>query len=283
MPSQRVLQKKAEEVEEAVRLIQQFRTMGVASLHKVRAVQLQKLKKKLAENLHLRVVKNVLMERAIDECKDKPGLEKLKEHIKGSSVFLFTNLNSFKLARLLEKSRVKATARGGDKASFNVVVPEGNTGLPPGPILTQLGAVGLPTRIKAGSIWVNRDTLVVKEGETISLRLAGVLSKLGVKPVEVGLTLKASYEGGVVITEKQLHLDLEQLQRSMVDARLCAFNLSLNAAYPTSENIVMLLQISSREAYELSLNAGVPTRETIGDIVRKACAEASSLGRYVKE
>lgn len=283
MPSQQVLQKKAEEVEEATRLIQQYGTVGVASLHKVRAVQLQKLKKKLAENLHLRVVKNVLMERAIDECKDKPGLKKLKENIKGPSVFLFTNLNSFKLARLLEKSRVKATARAGDKASFDVIVPEGNTGLPPGPILSQLGTVGLPTRIKAGSIWVNRDTLVAKEGETISLRLAEVLSKLGVKPVEVGLTLKASYENGLVITEEQLHVDLGELQQNVVEARLRAFNLSLNAAYPTSENIVMLVQIGGREAYGLCLNADIPTRETIVDLVRKACTEVLSLGKYVKE
>jgi large subunit ribosomal protein L10 len=283
MPSQQVLQKKAEEVEEAISLMQQCETIGVASLYKVRAVQLQKLKKKLAKDLHLRVFKNVLMERAIDGCKDKPGLEKLKDYVKGPSIFLFTDLSSFKLARLLEKSRVKAMARAGDKAGFDIVVPEGNTGLPPGPILSQLGVVGLPTRIKAGSIWVNRDTLVAKEGETIPLRLAEVLSKLGIKPVEVGLTLKASYEDGLVMTEEQLHVDLEEFQQGFVDAHLCAFNLSVNAAYPTSENIVMLLKMGGLEAFKLSLNAEIPTPETIEEFIRKAYAEALSLSRYVKD
>jgi large subunit ribosomal protein L10 len=268
---------KAEEVEEIKNLLQRYKAVGVASLQKVRAAQLQELRRKLNKDAHLRVVKNTIIKRAIAECKDKLGLENLKEHLSGSNVFLFTNLNPFKLALLLEKSKVKTSAKAGDIAAFDVIIPAGNTGLPPGPIISQFTAVGVPTRIEAGSVWVSRDTLVAKKGEVITARLASILSKLGIKPVEAGLTMKAVYDEGLILTEEQLRLDLGEVKRSLEEAHAYAFNLSLKAAFPLPENIAFLLQIAHNEAYRLALNASIPTRDTIADLIRKAHGEMLSL------
>jgi len=268
---------KAEEVEEIKNLIQQYKAVGIASLQKVRSTQLQELRRKLEKNAHFRVVKNTIVKRAIAECKGKPGIENLEEHLGGSNIFLFTNLNPFKLALLLEKSRVKTTAKAGDVSAFDVIVPTGNTGLPPGPIISQFTAVGLPTRIEAGSVWVSRDTLVAKKGDAITARLASVLSKLGIKPVEVGLTMKVVYDEGLILTEEQLRLDLDEFQRNLKEAYAYAFNLSLKAAYPLPENIAFLLQTAHHEAYKLALNAGILTRDTIADLIRKAHTEMLSL------
>jgi len=268
---------KAEEVEEIKNLMQQYKAVGVAGLQKVRAAQLQELRRKMEKNAYLRVVKNTLIKKAIAECKDKPGLENLKEHLAGSNIFLFTNLNPFKLALLLEKGRVKTTAKAGDIAFFDVTVPAGNTGLPPGPIISQFTAVGLPTRIESGSVWVSKDTMVAKKGEVISARLASVLSKLGIKPVEVGLTLKAVYDEGLILTGEQLRLDLSEVRRSMEEAHAYAFNLSLKAAYPLPENIAFLLQTAHEEAYRLALNAGISGPDTIVDLLRRAHTEMLSL------
>jgi large subunit ribosomal protein L10 len=268
---------KAEEVEEIKNLIQQYKAVGVASLQKVRAAQLQELRKKLEKSANLRVVKNTIVKRAIAECKEKPGIEKMEEHLSESNIFLFTNLNPFKLALLLEKSRVKTTAKAGDVSAFDVIVPAGNTGLPPGPIISQFTAAGLPTRIEAGSVWVSRDTLVAKKGDIITARLASVLSKLGIKPVDVGLTMKVVYDEGLILTEEQLRLDLDEFRRSVEEAHAYAFNLSLKAVYPLPENIALLLQTAHHEAYTLALNAGIPTRDTIADLIRKAHTEMLSL------
>jgi large subunit ribosomal protein L10 len=270
-------QEKAREVEGIKNLIKEYKAVGIASLQKVRAPQLQELRKKLQESAHLLVVKNSIIKRAIIECKNKPELEKIGKDLSGSNIFLFTNLNPFRLALLLEKSKMKTTARAGDLAAHDVIVPSGNTGLPPGPIISQLGAVGLPTRIEAGSVWISRDTLVAKEGEAISARLATVLSKLGIKSVEAGLTLKTMYDDGLIITEEQLQLDLEGVQQSIREAHAYAFNLSLNAAYPLPQNITLLLQKARHEAYGLALNAGVYTRDTIVDLIRKAHREMLGL------
>jgi len=275
--SRQIVVQKAQEVEEVKKLVQRHQALGVASLLKVRAAQLQELKKKLKDIARVQVIKNTLMKRALDELREKPNLEKLEGFLSGSNIFLFTDLNPFKLALLLERGRVKTTAKAGDVAAIDVIVPAGNTGLPPGPIISQLGSVGLPTRIEAGSVWVNRDTLVAKKGDVIDARLAGVLSKLGIKPVEVGLILKAIYENGLVITEDQLRLDLDGFRRNIVEARLNAFNLSVNAAYPLSENINFLVQTAHRKAINLALNAVIPTSETTVDLLRKAYLEGLSL------
>jgi len=270
-------QEKAREVEEIRSLIQEHKVIGTASLQKVRAPQLQELRRKLQDSAHFRVVKNTIIKRSIAKCKDKPELEKLRENLIGSNIFLFTNLNPFRLALLLQKSKIETTARAGDMAAHDVTVPAGNTGLPPGPIISQLGSVGLPTRIEAGSVWISRDTLVVREGEAISARLATVLSKLGIKSVEIGLTLKTAYDDGLFIGEEQLQLDLEEVQQSIQEAHTYAFNMSLNAAYPLSENISLLLQRAQYEGYGLALSAGIVSRDTIAHLIRRAHTEMLGL------
>jgi len=256
--------------------------IGIASLQKVRAAQLQELKKKLADKVYMRVIKNTLMKRAIENCKEKTELKKLEDHLTGSNTYLFTDLNPFKLVLLLERGKVRTTAKSGDIAAFDVVVPAGNTGQPPGPIISQLNAVGLPTRIEAGSVWINKDTLVVRKGEAISERLASVLSKLGIKPVEAGLYIKVAYDDGLIITQEHLLIDIDKTKQNLEKANTDAFALSLNAAYPTKENMTLLIQITHKEASALSLSAAIPTKETITDLIRKANMEMSSLNSLVK-
>jgi len=281
MPSQQVLLQKARQVEEIKKLLSQYRVIGIASLEKVRAAQLQELKRKLEKEVVMKVFKNTLVKRAIDELGD-PKLKKLGEYLTGPNIFLFTNMNPFKLSILLEKNKVRAVAKAGDKASFDVVVPAGNTGLSPGPVISQFSTVGIPTRIESGSVWVNKDTLVCRKGEVISLQLANILSKLGIKAVEIGLSLKVVYDDGYIITEEDLTVDLDEIRKSIEEAHSYAFNLSINAAIPIPENVGLLLQKAHQEAYFLAVNAAVPTKETIGDLLRKAQAEALALSQKIK-
>lgn len=278
-----LLQEKAKEVEELKKLIEQYQAIGVANLQKVRAAQLQELKKKLRNKVYMKVVKNTITRRALSEIKEKTGIEDIEPHLMGSNILLLTNLNPFKLALLFEQSKVKITAKTGDVAALDVIVPAGNTGMPPGPIISQLGSVGLATRIESGSVWVNKDTLVAKRGDVINERLASVLSKLGIKPVEAGLSIKAMYEDGVIFTEEQLHLNLAVYKRDIETAHMYAFNLSMTAAYPASGVAPLLLQKAHFDAYNLAIYGSFPTRETIKDLLRKAHMEMLSLSGVIAE
>ncbi len=282
MPSQEVLDAKSGEVEEIKGLLQEYKLIGVASLQKVRASQLQELKKTMAGRVYLRVLKNTLAKLAIDELGNE-DLRKLEAYLEGSNVLLFTDINPFKLALLLERGKVKTTARSGDTAAMDVVIPAGNTGQPPGPVISQLNAVGLPTRIESGSVWVSKDTLVVRKGEEINERLAGVLSKLGIKAVELGISMSVVFDNGLIIRGDQLRVDVDATRRSLEQSNGEAFALALSIAYPTAESIVMLLQTAHQRAFALALGAAVPTKETIGDLIRKAHGEMESLGKAAEK
>lgn len=281
MPSEQVLEEKIAEVEEIKELLKGYKYIGIASLQKVRAAQLQELKKSLSGKVYMRVLKNTLTKLAIDSMETE-DIKKLDEYLEGANLFLFTEINPFKLALLLERGKVKTIAKSGDIAAMDVVIPEGSTGQPPGPIISQLNAVGLPTRIESGSVWVSKDTLVVRKGESISERLAALLSKLGIKAVEAGLSMKVVLDEGMIITGDLLKVDVEATRKSIEQGNSEAFALTLSIAYPTSENMDMLLQIAYKEAFALSLNATVPTKETIADIIRKAHTEMFSLNNAVE-
>jgi large subunit ribosomal protein L10 len=230
----------------------------------------------------MRVLKNTLTKMAIENM-GETELKKLEQYLEGSNVFLFTNLNPFRLALLLERGKVKTTAKSGDTAAFDVVIPAGNTGQPPGPIISQLNAVGLPTRIESGSVWVSKDTLVVRKGEAINERLAAVLSKLGIKAVEAGLSMRAVFDEGLMIIGDELKLDVEGTRESFEQSYGEAFALSLSIAYPTLESIAVLLQTAQQKAVALSLNAAVPTKETIANLLRKAHTEMLSLNNAAEK
>ncbi len=282
MPSQLIMQEKAGEVEEIKKWFVDYKSIGIASLNKVRATQLQEFKKSLHGQVYMRVMKNTLMKRAIEKL-DNAELKKIEPFLEGSNVLLFTNINPFKLALLLEKGKVKTTAKAGDIAAMDVVIPEGSTGQPPGPIISQLNGVGLPTRIESGSVWVAKDTLVVRRGEVINERLAGVLSKLGIKAVEAGLSMRAAYDEGLIVLEDQLRIDVTATLKSLQQNQAEAFALAMGISYPTPDTIRSLLSVAHQKAAALSVSAGIVTKDTVADLIRKANAEMTSLNSAVEK
>jgi len=276
MPSQQVLEAKSTEVDAIKDILKEYKSVGIASLKKVRASQLQELKKSMAGKVYLRVLKNTLIKIAIDEM-NQEDLKKLEEYLEGSNVFLFTDLNPFKLALLLEHGKVKTTAKANDIAAMDVVIPASNTGQPPGPVISQLNSVGLPTRIESGSVWISKDTLVVRKGEVINDRLAGVLSKLGIKAVELGISMRAVFDNGLIITGDQLKVDVAATRKSVETSNQEAFALALEISYITKDTIKPLLQRAHQKAVSLSVGAAIPTKETIADLIRKANSEMTSL------
>jgi len=157
------------------------------------------------------------------------------------------------------------------------VVPAGNTNLAPGPVLSLFSKLKIPTNIKEGSIWVAKDTVVAKKGDMISADLAELLRKLDIKPIEVGLDVKAAYTDGVVLGAEALEIDLEEMRGELARAVAQALNLAMNIAYPTRETATALLARAYVEAMNLAANAAFPTRETVAVILARAHAQAMAL------
>jgi len=271
----KISEEKTQKVDELAGLFSKYKVVGVANLYKVRSRQQQELTKKFRQDVTMRVAKNILIKRALKKC-GKANIEALGDHLTGANIVLFTNMNPFKLSSLLDKSKMKITAKAGDIAPDDITVPAGNTGLPPGPAISELNEAGLRTRIESGSVWILQDTVVAKKGEKIQPKIASVLSKLGVKPLNVGLKVAVAYDDGLMLTEEQLTLDLDGTRKQIEESFGQAISLAVNIAYPTSTTINILLQKASSEAKSLAVASAYPADGMMPELVAKA--HASMLG-----
>lgn len=276
---------KIKEVEELKELIKSHRVICVADLYKVRAQQLQDLREKLRGKAILRVAKNTLMRIALDSLKDiKPNIEKFAEQLTGSNIYIFTNaMDPFALSIFLDNNKMRTYAKAGDIAEEDIVVPAGNTGLPPGPVIAELTEVGLPTKVETGSIVITRDTVVARKGEVISPKLAAVLLKLDIKAVTLGLNLKLAYDNGLIIHSDKLKIDLNQIKEDIKNALNYARNLAYGITYPIPEVIQYSLLKCRHEALNLAVAISYPSPETIAYIISRAYYQAKQLESAISE
>ncbi|MFN3621550.1 MAG: 50S ribosomal protein L10 [Nitrososphaerales archaeon] len=269
--------RKVEALTKLEELASRSSVISLAKLSKVRASQLMSLRKKLSGQVHFVVVKNTLAKKALKKLKGSEDFLKLLE---GQNLFIFTDMNPFKLSLLLEKNKVYLPARAGDVATDPIIVPAGNTGLPPGPVLSEFKECGVPTRIDSGSIWVAKDTVVRQRGEVISLKLASLLAKLGIKPIRAGISLYAAYVDGIILREEDLKLDLEEYSKQISELHAQALALAVEVGYSCKESLSLLIIRAAQQGVAVAISASYPAdKSTTEKIVSEAYLKASALLR----
>jgi large subunit ribosomal protein L10 len=274
--------KKAGAVEKVSELARKYPVLAVTSLSKVRASQLMAVRKALRGHAEVLVVKNTLTTLGLQKAGIK-NVDQLLSHLTGQNALIFSTYDPFKLFLTLDKNKVYLPARAGDLAPENIIVPAGNTGLPAGPILSEFREAGVQTKIEGGSIWVNKDSVAVKKGATITPKLASLLSKLNIKPIKAGLTIALAYENGLIYAGELVAIDLEKYRQSLVDAYASSRGLAIVIGYVTKETAPDILARAYTEAMSLAVQAGFLTKETAPMIFGKAEAEAAALTAKAKE
>ena len=267
---------KIQVVQTVEKLLKESGTVAIANLHKVRGAQLMGLRKSLRNELIVKVAKNSLVRLAIEGAGMK-NHERLIEAIKGQKALIFTDLNPFKLYLLLERGKINLPARAGDIATDSITIPAGNTGIPPGPVLSEFKAVKVPTRIETGSIFVSKDTVVATRGDEISLEVGALLSKLDMKPIKVGVAIDLAYVDGLVFGADDIEIDLDQYRAELADAARSGIALGVEMTYFSLETTPQLLGRGLRDARGLSVSSGFLTTETTSDILMITHQRALSL------
>ncbi len=267
-------------VNSTMKLLEGYEIIGAADLQKVGSGMLQDLRKQLRGKVLVRGIKNTLMRIAMEKA-GLEGTEDFLTRIKGQNIYVFSNGNPFELAMTLHRNKVRVFSKAGDVALEDLVIPSGNTGLSPGPIISKFGVLGVRTRIDSGNIWVVQDTPVAKAGETMSADLADLLTRLGIRSSEMGLEIKAVYQNGVVIPRQELILDIESYKERLTRAFGDAFQLALKAAYPTAETTATLLSLAAQNAKKVALEADYITQETAVELIARANAQAVALAKAV--
>ena len=270
-----VAQWKFKEVEELKNIINSYPSIAIVGIENIPAPQMQKLREKIREIGVLRVSKNRLIKRALEEVGGK--IKDLANSISGQTAILATKENPFKLYKFIKESRTKAPAKGGEIAQHDIEIKAGETPFKPGPIVGELQKVGIPAAIEGGKVVIKKDKVLVRAGEEISKEIAQALTRLEIYPIEIGLDLKAVYEDGVIFTPDVLEIDEEKFRSELITAIRNAFLLAIDRKWTTPETINYLISKAYQDALALSISISFPTKNNIEMLLAKAHAQASSL------
>lgn len=273
--------KKAQLYQQIQELSTKHKAIALVKLDKVRSPQILTLRKKMKGEVLFVHIKDRVAKKAFEKI-DVPGIPDMARELAGQCMLLFTNMSPFVLNTLLAKNKIMMAARGGDISSIDVMVPEMNTGIAPGPMLTEFKEAGIPTKIDQGTIWIARDTTPALKGDVIGDKLASILGKLDIKPIEAGIALYAALEDGRVFSEEELVVDVESFRDAIAQAHQQAISLSIEAAYVTPDNISHIMAKASQHARSLSVESGYMTEETREQIIQKADAQARKLADMAK-
>jgi len=268
---------KREEVEQIVDLAGKYELVGLVDVYGIPAKQFQQIRRNLRGNAVVKVARNTLVEHAANELGGH--FVDLNEKVSEHSALIFANGNPFKLFKALEQTKTQRTAKAGELAPEDIVVPAGPTSFKPGPIVGELQQAGIPAAIDAGKVKIKETKTVVKAGQAISKKQADIFAKLDIKPMPVGLSLLAvCYEGDMYLPDV-LAVDDEAYKAKITLAAQQAFNLAVNAAVPTACAAVTEAQIAKavREARNLGVEASIYEKGVIELIISKAYRQANAL------
>ncbi|MBI1969592.1 50S ribosomal protein L10 [Candidatus Woesearchaeota archaeon] len=269
---------KQKTVKEFAALLTSYPIIGLVNVQNLPSPQLQVMRQQLRNIVLMKMTKKTLLTLAFEQAKAKQqGIEQLLQHLQGLPALLFTKENPFKLYKLLQKSKSAAPAKPGQKAPKEVVIPPGPTPFAPGPIISELGKVGIKAGIEGGKVVIKQESIVAREGDVISAGLAAVLAKLGIEPMEIGLDLVAVYEKGMIYEKKILAVDDEQYRKNIIQAHTWAFNLAFEIAYPTKDTIQLFVQKAFRESKAVALEANIMADMVAKELVEKAERQMLSL------
>ncbi|MDR1405498.1 MAG: 50S ribosomal protein L10 [Candidatus Methanoplasma sp.] len=252
--------------------------VAVVDMHGIPGRQIQSMRAGLRDRAILKMTKNNLIVLALEQAaKEKPGLEGLKESVHGQCALVATDMDPFKLCKVLEATMTPAPAKPGQLAPRDIIVPKGPTPFGPGPIIGELQKIGLSAAIEAGKIVIKKDATLVKSGEPVPANVAAMLPKLEILPMIVGMDLRAVFEDGTVYGRDVLAIPDGYYSAMFATAAYNARALAIEIAYTTKDTIASLVAKAFREAMSLSISAAIPTKENIEILFAKADRQMLAL------
>jgi len=241
---------KKKSVKELKELIAKNKTILLASVKNLPGSQFQEISKKLRGMAIVKVPKKNLFKMAIEESKI-PELDGLKNKFLDSTAVLFSDLDGFDLAVELLNSKSPARAKAGQIAPNDITVEAGPTDLPPGPAISELGAVGLKVQIENGKISIREAKVIVKKGDKIADNACDVMSKLGIKPFSIGFVPVCTYDAKTKKFYKEISVNKEETLRLLKEAYARAIPFAVNLGYHSPETIRPMLHKAERHAHAL--------------------------------
>jgi len=272
---------KVERVEALAKHVLSRPMTAVVGFRGVPASALQSMRRELRDRNHpLVVATNSAIRHAFERAaKKRSTLRPLLEHVDDQTAVLATEGNPFSLFAELHRTRSPTPARGGEVAPRDIFVPAGTTSFKPGPIVGELQHAGFPAAIEKGKVILKKDTTIVKAGGTISREVAGLLTRLDILPLEVGLSLRAVVDGETLYLRSVLAVDLDALRTDVARAAFGALGVAAELGHFVPETMPRLITKAHRAALALAVASGFTTPESVGPLFAEAMREAAAVGK----
>jgi large subunit ribosomal protein L10 len=227
-------------------LILKYQIIGIGDLYNFPSALLHKLRKNTPE-IDYKVTNRNILKMALEKIGQNDLIEKLPDQ----PILVLANKNAFEVYAAIKKNKAKSKAKVGMISPIEILIPEGDTGLPPGPALSDLKKVGIKAQIKGATIFVTKDTVIAKEGDIINEDIVSTLSKLDIKPIELILDLVFIKEDGVIYSKEVLDVDAEQIFDNFIMAVRQSINLGVEAGYATDLTIEPMIMMAELKAKAL--------------------------------
>ncbi len=237
---------------------------------------LQSTRKKLKEKYKafVKVAKLAVIKRALEKLKVP---KEVYEAIDFPTAVIGIDEEPYRINQFFMQNMLDVPAKPGQVAPYDIVVPKGETDLPPGPALSQLKQAGLKVKIEKGKIVISEDSVVAKAGEIITAEKAQALQMLGIKPFKVGIRIYRAYDGKLIYSKDVLDITPEDVKEGLSIALTDALNFSINVRYPTPQNIEMLLTKALMNAMNLAINGNIYSPQYIKELLLKALREGNAI------
>jgi len=247
---------KKKKVEEIKKLFDRYNSVIIASIKSLPSRQFHAIKKEIRDKAEVSVFKKSTILRAL-EGSEKKGLQKLKDYVKEDIAFLFSMLDPFELSAILSERKSPVKAKVGQVAEEEIAIEPGPTEFTPGPVISELGALGIKIAIEEGKIAIKDRKVIAKKGEVISSNAAAMMAKLDIKPFSVGYIPLVAYDK----TQDKIYTDVK------VDKELALKEL--------------------KERYSLALAFAVKIsyicKETIKHLLGKALSHEKAIEKFIKQ
>jgi large subunit ribosomal protein L10 len=251
-------------VKELEEKIKKSQTIFLASTKGLPAAEFQKIKKKLRGKVDVYVAKRSLVLRAIENS-GKKEVKELEILISSDIALMFSDIDAFELSGMLSEMQSPTKAKIGDVAPEDIIIEPGPTELVPGPAISELSGVGLKVAVEGGKLAIKQPHTVVKQGEKINDKVAGVLGKLNITPMKVGFIPVAAFDAKSGKVYTGIRIDKKKAYEELKVAIAKSLNFAVNMKYVCEKTIGYFIAKAGLEEKALENLISKPAESASGE------------------
>ncbi|KAL0230674.1 hypothetical protein PCE1_004230 [Barthelona sp. PCE] len=244
---------KNKQIDVLEKLFKEYKRILVVNLDTVGAKQIAKIRQSLREIAVFYVCKKSRARVAIEKIAGETDpLRGLLGHLRQNIAFVFTNEALVDVFKIIDSNIVPCPAKPGMYANKDVIIPAGNTGLPP----TQTSffqALHIPTKIVKGAISILADHLAIANGEKVNVSQSALLERLNINPFTIKMKCVTCYDQGEIYPADVLALTEEQITEELQTVFDQIAAASISVGIPNAASVPHMVINAARDMFALAL------------------------------